>query len=145
MLKEEDLYHIATLGFRGEALPSIASVSEMTLKTSTGDVGTTIELNGGHVVSVQNGDARRGTMISVRNLFYNTPARLKYIKSLQAELAVITDYINKIALSHPEIKFTFSNNDHVILKTDGSNDRLKTIHNIYGAEVTKKIDRKSVV
>lgn len=139
LLKEEDLYHIATLGFRGEALPSIASVSEMTLKTSTGDVGTTIELNGGHVVSVQNGDARRGTMISVRNLFYNTPARLKYIKSLQAELAVITDYINKIALSHPEIKFTFSNNDHVILKTDGSNDRLKTIHNIYGAEVTKKM------
>ena len=139
LLREEDLYHIATLGFRGEALPSIASVSEITLKTSTGEIGTVVELSGGHVTSVTRGDARKGTILSVRNLFYNTPARLKHIKSLQAELAVMTDYMNKIALSHPKIKFTFSNNGHIILKTDGSGDILKTIHNIYGLEITKKM------
>lgn len=139
LLREEDLYHIATLGFRGEALPSIASVSEITLKTSTGEIGTVVELNGGYVTSVTRGDARKGTILSVRNLFYNTPARLKHIKSLQAELAVMTDYMNKIALSHPNIKFTFSNNGHIILKTDGSGDVLKTIHNIYGLEITKKM------
>ena len=139
LLKEEDLYHIATLGFRGEALPSIASVSEITLKTSTGEIGTVVELSGGHVTSVTRGDARKGTLLSVRNLFYNTPARLKHIKSLQSELAVMTDYMNKIALSHPMIKFTFSNNGHIILKTDGSGDILKTIHNIYGLEITKKM------
>lgn len=139
LIHEEDLYHIATLGFRGEALPSIASVSEVTLKTSTGGVGTIINMSGGHVTSIQNGDARMGTILSIRNLFYNTPARLKHIKSLQAELATITDYMNKIALSHSDIKFTFLNNDHEILRTDGSGDMLKTIHNIYGLEVTKKM------
>ena len=89
LLREEDLYHIATLGFRGEALPSIASVSEITLKTSTGEIGTVVELSGGHVTSVTRGDARKGTILSVRNLFYNTPATLKHIKSSQPEVAVM--------------------------------------------------------
>ena len=102
---EEDLYRIDTLGFRGEALPSIASVSDVVLKTSTGDIGTIVHISGGKTISVQNGDSRKGTIMAVSNLFYNTPARLKHLKSLYAELANITDYVNKIALSFPNIKF----------------------------------------
>lgn len=136
---EIDLYHINTLGFRGEALASIASVSKVTLKTSTGEVGTEIIINGGKVVSKNKSDARRGTMIIIADLFYNTPARLKYLKSLYTELASITSFINKIALSNPDIKFTLINNDSTILKTDGSGNLLKVIMAIYGAEVTKKM------
>ena len=82
---EDDLYHINTLGFRGEALASIASVSEVTLKTSTGEVGTEVIINGGKLESVQPCEARKGTQLSVNNLFYNTPARLKHMKSLYTE------------------------------------------------------------
>ena len=136
---EDDLYRIMTLGFRGEALASIASVSRVYLKTSTGDVGTIVKINGGVVESIENGDARRGTIISVQDLFYNTPARLKHMKSLYTELASITDYINKLALSHPNIKFTLINNDSVILNTDGSGNLLKTINSIYGVEVSRNM------
>lgn len=139
IIEEEDLYHISTLGFRGEALPSIASVSNVTLKTSTGTVGTIVNIEGGKLISVENGDARIGTIMSVADLFYNTPARLKHMKSLYAELANIIEYVNKIALSHPNIKFTLTNNDSVILKTDGRGDLLKTIKDIYGLEVAKKM------
>ena len=137
--EEDDLYHILTLGFRGEALASIASVSKITLKTSTGSLGTIVKINGGVVESVTKGDARKGTIITVADLFYNTPARLKHMKSLYTELASITDYINKLALSHPNIKFTLINNDSVILNTDGSNNLLKTINSIYGTEVSRNM------
>lgn len=137
--KEEDLYRIMTLGFRGEALASIASVSDVTLKTSQGDIGTIVHIKGGITLEVASGDARQGTIICVRDLFYNTPARLKHMKSLYTELANITDYMNKIALSHPEIRFTLINNDSVILRTDGSNNLLKTIHAIYGTEVSRNM------
>lgn len=139
ILDEDDLFHIQTLGFRGEALPSIASVSEVTLKTSMGEVGTYVEINGGHLEKVENGDARKGTVMCVKNLFYNTPARLKHMKSLYTELASITDYVNKIALSHPNIKFILVNNGNVLLNTDGSSNLLKTIRNIYGLDVVKKM------
>ena len=137
--REDDLYRIMTLGFRGEALASIASVSDVYLKTSQGDLGTYVHIKGGIIEEVSTGDARKGTEISVRDLFYNTPARLKHMKSLYTELANITDYMNKIALSHPEIRFTLINNNSVILKTDGSNIILKVIHAIYGAEVSKNM------
>ena len=136
---EDDLYNINTLGFRGEALASIASVSEVTLKTCKDEIGTKVEINGGKLISVENSDARIGTEITVANLFYNTPARLKHLKSLYTELASITDYVNKIALSHPEIKFVLINNNNVLLNTDGSNNLLKTIKSIYGIEVAKKM------
>ena len=136
---ENDLYRINTLGFRGEALASIASVSRVTLKTSTGELGTIVNINGGIIESVTNGDARKGTIISVRDLFFNTPARLKHLKSLQSELANITDYINKLALSHPNIKFTLINNDTIILNTDGTGNLLKTINSIYGTEVSRNM------
>lgn len=136
---EEDLYRIETLGFRGEALASIASVSKIILKTSNGLVGTTVEINGGKIENVSNSDSRVGTVITVIDLFYNTPARLKHLKSLYTELANITDYVNKIALSHPEIKFILSNNGNIILNTDGSGNVLKVIASIYGINIVKKM------
>ncbi len=139
LTSEDDLYRIETLGFRGEALPSIASVSEVTLTTSTGDVGTIVKINGGKLISVDRGDARKGTIFQVKNLFYNTPARLKHLKSLYAELGSITDYVNKIALSHPDIKFRLINNDNEILNTDGTNHLLKTIKSVYGLNVARKM------
>ena len=139
IIDESDLYRINTLGFRGEALPSIASVSNVTLKTCSKNIGTIVNISGGKVLSVTKGDARIGTIIEIKNLFYNTPARLKHIKSLYSELANITEYMNKIALSHPNIKFSLINNDNKILETDGRGDLLKTIKDIYGLEVAKKM------
>lgn len=136
---ESDLFRIETLGFRGEALASICSVSQVVLKTSTGDVGTQVIVNGGKIESIENTDSRRGTVISVSNLFYNTPARLKHMKSLYTELSSITDYMNKLALSHPDIKFILTNNNSVILNTDGSGSLLKTISSIYGINVVKNM------
>lgn len=139
IMDETDLYNINTLGFRGEALASIASVSNVLLKTSTKEIGTLVHIKGGKLIKVENADARKGTVIEVSELFYNTPARLKHMKSLYTELASITDYVNKIALSHPAIRFTLINNNNVILKTDGSNNLLKTISAIYGMDVTRKM------
>ena len=139
LISEDDLFHINTLGFRGEALASIASVSKVTLKTSTGEVGTIVNINGGKIINVENGDARRGTIIVINDLFFNTPARLKHMKSLYAELASITEYINKLALSHPDIKFTLVNNNNTLLSTDGSGNLLKTIKSIYGIDMVKKM------
>lgn len=134
-----DLFNINSLGFRGEALPSIASVSNLTLKTSNGKVGTLVRINGGKIEEVSNTSLRKGTTITVSNLFYNTPVRLKYLKSLYAELANITEYVHKMALSYPNIKFVLTNNDKELLNTDGSGNLLKVINAIYGLSVTKKM------
>jgi len=139
LITEEDLYRINTLGFRGEALPSIASVSKITLITSKGDIGTRVQINGGKIEEIVKTDARKGTSISVNNLFYNTPARLKHLSSLQAELASICDYIDKIALSHPNIRFVLTNNNSTLLNTDGKGDLLKTISSIYGINVARNM------
>ena len=135
----DDLFYIESLGFRGEALPSIASVSNVRLKTSNGDVGTLITIDGGKDMKVKRSDLQEGTTITVSDLFYNTPVRLKYLKNLYVELAYIVEYINKMALSYPNIKFTLINNDKVLLSTDGSGDLLKVIYEIYGADITKKM------
>lgn len=139
IIDEDDLFHISTLGFRGEALASICSVSKINLSTSKGDVGTVVNIEGGKIIDIKNGNARRGTIITVSDLFYNTPARLKYLKSLYTELSHITDYMNKVSLSHPDIRFTLTNDHKVLLKTDGSNNLLKVINNIYGLSVSKKM------
>ena len=127
---DDDLFNINTLGFRGEAIPSIASVSNFTLKTSTGEVGTEIIVSGGIIEDIRNGDSRKGTEITVSDIFFNTPARYKYLKSLYSELANIVDYVNKMALSNPDISFTLINNDKVLLKTDGSGNLLKVMEDI---------------
>ena len=136
---EEDLYRIETLGFRGEALASIASVSEVVLTTCSNEVGTNVIINGGKIERVENSEARIGTVIEINNLFYNTPARLKHLSSLYAELANITDYVNKIALSNPNIKFMLINNGNTLLQTSGNGDLLKVIYAIYGLDITKKM------
>lgn len=135
----DDLFHIDSLGFRGEALPSIASVSDVTLKTSNGESGTEIHISGGKILSVENGELREGTSILVKDLFYNTPVRLKYLKNLYTELSYITEYVHKMALSYPEIKFVLTNNQKILLNTDGSGRLLKVINDIYGLSVTKKM------
>ena len=135
----DDLFHISSLGFRGEALPSIASVSEVLLKTSQGDVGTLIHIKGGHLLENIPCEARRGTSITVSNLFYNTPARLKHLSSIYSELANISDYINKMALSYPNVKFRLIHEEKELLNTDGSGNLLKVIKAIYGLDVTKKM------
>ena len=136
---EEDLFHINTLGFRGEALASIASVSKVKLTTCASDIGTIVNIEGGKIIDVKNGGARVGTIIEVNDLFFNTPARLKYLKSLYTELAHITDYMNKLALSHPNIRFTLINDSKVLLQTDGSGNLLKVINSIYGVGVSRKM------
>lgn len=135
----DDLFNIESLGFRGEALPSIASVSNVRLKTSDGTKGTLLTLNGGKDLKVVRSDLQKGTTITVSDLFYNTPVRLKYLKNLYVELAHIVEYINKMALSYPNIKFTLINNDKVLLQTDGNGDLLKVIYQIYGIDITKKM------
>jgi DNA mismatch repair protein MutL len=143
LLNEDDLFRIGTLGFRGEALPSIASVSEVTLKTSTGDIGTKIVIKGGKLISESKSDARKGTIITVKNIFYNTPARLKHLKSLYVELANITEYVDKMALANPSISFSLYNDTKMLFNTDGSNDLLKVINEVYGISVSKKMIKVS--
>lgn len=140
---EEDLFHIMTLGFRGEALASIASVSKVTLKTCIGEIGTEVVIHGGKVISIEPCEARKGTIMIIDQLFYNTPARLKHMKSLYTELASITDYVGKIALSHPEIKFVLTNNNTILLNTDGTNHLLKTIAAVYGIDIARKMTEVS--
>lgn len=135
----DDLFYIESLGFRGEALPSIASVSNVRLKTSDGTKGTLVTLEGGENMQVSSCDLQEGTTITVSDLFYNTPVRLKYLKNLYIELANIVEYVDKMALSYPDIKFCLINNDKVLLRTDGSGELLKVIYQIYGADITKKM------
>lgn len=134
--KDDDLFFINTLGFRGEALPSIAAVSEVVLETYNGTVGKMVHMKGGELIDEGIAPSRKGTIITVTNLFYNTPARLKYLKSEPSELASVTQFIEKLALSYPRISFTLSNNGTVTVRTSGSGVLLKTIHEIYGKEVS---------
>lgn len=135
----DDLFNIESLGFRGEALPSIAAVSNVTLKTSNGEVGTEVNIVGGKINYVKSADLAKGTKFIVRDLFYNTPVRLKYLKNLYVELANITEYVNKMALSYPNIKFVLTNNNKQLLNTEGHGNLLKVINNVYGVEVAKKM------
>ena len=136
---ENDLFFINTLGFRGEALPSIASVSEITLETTNKVDRTKVVLAGGVVKSIEDSVISEGTVFIVSNLFYNTPARLKFLKSFYTELNNIVALIEKLALSHPNISFGLKSDGKEILKTTGSGDLLKTIHEIYGFNVAKNM------
>lgn len=139
ILRDDDLFFIDTMGFRGEALPSIASVSEVELKTSDGVDSTYIHIKGGEILENTSGDLRVGTSITVTNLFYNTPARLKYLKAENTETYNSVSLIEKLALAHPKIKFSLLSNDRIIVKTSGSDNLLKTIHEIYGLNVSNKM------
>ena len=138
---EDDLFNINSLGFRGEALPSIASVSEVELRTcyQNEEVGTYLHIKGGKIIDEDNIASRVGTSFKIYNLFYNTPARLKHLSSSYAELAQVIEYVDKIALSYPEIRFKLVNDERELLNTSGNGNLLKVINSIYGLEITKKM------
>ncbi|MGV3294779.1 DNA mismatch repair endonuclease MutL [Streptococcus pluranimalium] len=138
---QADLFRIRTLGFRGEALPSIASISYLTMETASEDEasGTALFAKGGHIESIETISRPRGTKISVENLFYNTPARLKYLKSLQSELAHIVDIINRLSLAHPDVAFTLTSDGRQVTQTAGTGDLRQAIAGIYGLNTAKKM------
>lgn len=141
MYSERDLFRIQTLGFRGEALPSIAAVSKLEISSRQKDdlLARTLTLEGGKIIAEKEEAHAIGTSISVRDLFFNTPARLKYIKSLQTENAHIQDVINRLALAHPTISFTLINEGRDVIKTSGNGQLISVIHAIYGIDVAKKM------
>lgn len=137
---ERDLFRIRTLGFRGEALPSIASVSMLELKTSTGEeAGTHLKLRGGEIVHHELTSSRKGTELVIENLFFNTPARLKYMKTVNTELGNVTDVVNRLAMSHPEVSIRLMHQGRQLLYTNGSGDVRQVLAAIYGMAVAKKM------
>jgi DNA mismatch repair protein MutL len=137
---ENDLFRIRTLGFRGEALPSIASVSHLELVTSTGDgAGNRVVIEGGKVTANERASARKGSDITVTDLFFNTPARLKYMKTLHTELGNITDVVNRLALAHPDVSIRLRHHDRMLLQTNGNGDVRQVLAAIYGMNIAKKM------
>lgn len=134
-----DLFQIRTLGFRGEALPSIAAVSKIRLVSSADEsgLGRVIAIEGGTLKENEMTAAPQGTEISVKELFYNTPARLKYMKTIQTELGHVSDVMYRQALAHPEIAFTLKHNGNTLLQSVGSGDLLQVIAAIYGINTSK--------
>jgi DNA mismatch repair protein MutL len=135
----KDLFHIRTLGFRGEALPSIAAVAKVECVSSPSNdgLGRKIVIEGGNVKSIEDTAARRGTDITVKDLFYNIPARLKYLKTVQTELGHISDYMYRLALAHANTAFRLKHNGSLMLQTSGNGDLLQVIAAIYGPAAAK--------
>jgi len=138
---QADLFRIRTLGFRGEAMPSIASVSILTLLTAQEGAahGTKLVAKGGEIEELKPATSPVGTKITVEDLFFNTPARLKYLKSQQAELSHIVDILNRLSLAHPEIAFTLINDGKEMTKTVGTGNLRQAIAGVYGLASAKKM------
>ena len=136
----EDLYAVKTMGFRGEALASIISISKLTCITRTKDFdyGIKVECENSEVKKAQTGCAV-GTIMDVRDLFYNLPARLKFLKSPKTEFAYISELIQSLALVHPEVAFELKNNGKVTLKTTGQKDLAQTVKEVFSDEVVKNL------
>lgn len=135
-----DLFRIRSLGFRGEALASIAAVSKVFMQTSTGEEhGTIVRIEGGKLVEAADGPLRKGTIFSIEQLFYNTPARLKYVKTIQTELGHSIDLINRLALSHPEIAFTLTHNEQTLLQTTGRGNLQQVASSVFGVATAKQM------
>ena len=135
--KEKDLWSIHTLGFRGEALPSIASVSKTTLTTSDGNTSTRVQMEYGKRVKVSAYPFDQGSEISVEGLFYKTPARLKHLKSAAYENSLIQDVIVRFALSHPDIAFVFKSDEKEAVRTTGQGNLLEVMYQVWGREVAE--------
>ncbi|TVY02315.1 DNA mismatch repair endonuclease MutL [Cohnella terricola] len=135
----KDLFQIATLGFRGEALPSIAAVAKVKCVSSTDDggLGQLLEIEGGAVKANRETNAPKGTEMIVKDLFYNTPARLKYMKTIQTELGHLSDIVYRQALARPDIAFTFSHNGNLLLRTPGNGELRQVVAAIYGTSSAK--------
>lgn len=137
-LKEvDDLWKIHTMGFRGEALPSIASVSHVLLRTNNGEDATEVEISYGKVQHARPCGTPKGTMLQVKNLFQKTPARFKHLKSPQYEFSLISDVVQKFALSHPTIGFILSHDGRTVFKTRGNGSLLEVLMQIYGRDTVK--------
>ena len=134
-----DLFRISTLGFRGEALPSIASVSDMTIKSNDGSIGYYIHLRASKLMDEGIISLNKGTEVTVCNLFFNTPARLKYLKNENVELANVCEVVDKLAISNPTVRFKLINNKKVLLQTNGNNNMKSIIGNIYGVDSIKNM------
>lgn len=139
--KVEDLTHIASLGFRGEALSSIAAVSQVELITKTPSAisGTRYVIEGGKEQSLEEMGAPEGTTFLIRNLFYNTPARSKFLKSDMTEAGYINTLMEQLALSHPEISFKYIQNRQVKLSSSGNYSVKDVIYSVYGREIAKAL------
>ncbi|MEG0249732.1 MAG: DNA mismatch repair endonuclease MutL [Peptostreptococcus sp.] len=139
--RAEDLYSLNSLGFRGEALASICAVSklEMISKTKDSLTGTKIQLNGGIISSKEEIAANKGTQISVLSLFYNTPARRKFLRSNQSEALAITSLMNKLAIGNPDIRFKYTNNKKLVFETIGDGVLFNTIRKIYGKDISDNL------
>lgn len=135
----KDLFQIETLGFRGEALPSIAAVAKVRCVSASDDsgLGHYLEIEGGAVRGSGEANAPRGTEMTVRDLFFNTPARLKYMKTIQTELGHLSDVVYRQALSRPDIAFSFRHNGSQLLRTTGSGDLRQVVAAIYGTAAVK--------
>lgn len=131
---EEELFAISTMGFRGEALPSIASVAKVNVKTSTGDDGCRISYEYGELKTYEKASGPRGCRIEVRGLFQRTPARFKYLKKPAYEFSIIADAVNKIALAHPEVRFSLKHNGRLTFQTSGKNDRREILYQMFGTK-----------
>lgn len=135
LVYEEDLWNIHTLGFRGEALPSIASVSKVELKTSNGNESTLVKMEYGTMVEVKPYPSNQGTTILVEGLFLKTPARLKHLKSMYYEASIVNDVMVKFALSYPSIRFRLINEETVVLQSNGSGKLMDAFASVYGVEL----------
>ncbi len=141
MSQIEDLEHIFTLGFRGEALASIAAVAQVEMLTKTRDeeIGTRICISAGEIEVMEDAACREGTSITVKNLFYNVPARRKFLKKPATESGYVSDLINKIALGHPEVAIQYINNGNTVLHTAGNNDPKTAVFYVYGKDAANNM------
>ena len=141
IVKADDLLTLHTLGFRGEALPSIASVSHFTLLTreAGAEFATRITLDGGEDMDVESMGGDVGTTITVKDLFYNVPARRKFLRTVNTEGRYISDILSKIALSRPDVHLVLTRDDKEVINTPGSGDLVDTIASLYGKEVTREL------
>lgn len=136
---DKDLFNITTLGFRGEAIPSIASISHFELETNNGEQSTKVIYEFGKHIETSNCSMQRGTKITVTKFFQNVPARLKYLKSANTESNQIQQYIERIALAHPEISFHLYIDHKLTFATNGHNNLLEVISSIYGIQVARNM------
>lgn len=138
---EHDLFKVSTLGFRGEALASISAVSHVEIVTATENaIGIKAEFSGGSKKGQEDAASQKGTKITVRDLFFNTPARLKYLHSPRTEIMKIVDIINRLSLGYPQVSFTLSNTGKVLLRTTGNGNLKQTIANVYGRHIAEKME-----
>lgn len=137
---EHDLFKVSTLGFRGEALASISAVAHVEILTAIkGAIGTKAIFSGGTKKSQEDAASQQGTKITVNDLFFNTPARLKYLRSPRTETMKIVDIVNRIALGYPQISLTLANNGRILLRTAGNGDLKQTVANVYGRHIAEKM------